>query len=79
MCKYISDSVLTFILFTVAGCVAQQEGEALLRRFPEVDLVLGPQYIPWLGELLVEVGKGSQLCMTEQMIWSEKGGDSTFI
>lgn len=77
MCKYISDSVLTFILFTVAGCVAQQEGEALLRRFPEVDLVLGPQYIPWLGELLVEVGKGSQLCMTEQMIWSEKGGDST--
>ena len=77
MCKYISDSVLTFILFTVAGCVAQQEGEALLRRFPEVDLVLGPQYIPWLGELLVEVGKSSQLCMTEQMIWSEKGGDST--
>ena len=54
--------------------MAQQEGEALLRRFPEVDLVLGPQYIPWLGELLVEVGRGSQLCMTESMIWSEKGG-----
>lgn len=28
----------------VAGCVAQQEGEALLRRVPEVDLVMGPQY-----------------------------------
>jgi len=65
------------LAIVVAGCVAQQEGEALLRRFPEVDLVLGPQYIPWLGELLVEVGKGSQLCMTESMIWSEKGGDST--
>lgn len=25
----------------VAGCVAQQEGEALLRRVPEVDLVMG--------------------------------------
>jgi tRNA A37 methylthiotransferase MiaB len=25
----------------VAGCVAQQEGEQLLRRVPEVDLVLG--------------------------------------
>ncbi|KAL7550773.1 hypothetical protein ACHAWF_015066 [Thalassiosira exigua] len=62
------------IAIVVAGCVAQQEGEALLRRFPEVDLVLGPQYIPWLGELLVEVGKGSQLCMTESMIWSERGG-----
>ncbi|KAL7526425.1 hypothetical protein ACHAXR_001483, partial [Thalassiosira sp. AJA248-18] len=60
------------LAIVVAGCVAQQEGEALLRRFPEVDLVLGPQYIPWLGELLVEVGKGSQLCMTENMIWSEK-------
>lgn len=28
----------------VAGCVAQQEGTALLRRVPEVDLVMGPQY-----------------------------------
>lgn len=28
----------------VAGCVAQQEGEALLRRVPEVDIVMGPQF-----------------------------------
>lgn len=62
------------LAIVVAGCVAQQEGEALLRRFPEVDLVLGPQYIPWLGDLLIEVGKGSQLAMTESMIWSEGGG-----
>ncbi len=27
----------------VSGCVAQQEGEALLKRVPEVDLVMGPQ------------------------------------
>jgi len=65
------------LAIVVAGCVAQQEGEALLRRFPEIDLVLGPQYIPWLGELLVEVGKGSQLCMTESMIWSEKGSGAS--
>jgi hypothetical protein len=31
------------IAIVVAGCVAQQEGEALLRRVPEVDLVMGPQ------------------------------------
>ncbi|KAL7522344.1 hypothetical protein ACHAWX_007030 [Stephanocyclus meneghinianus] len=62
------------LAIVVAGCVAQQEGEALLRRFPEIDLVLGPQYIPWLSDLLVEVGKGSQLCMTESMLWSETGG-----
>lgn len=28
----------------VAGCVAQQEGATLLRRVPEVDLVMGPQF-----------------------------------
>ena len=31
------------VTIIVAGCVAQQEGEALLRRAPEVDLVMGPQ------------------------------------
>jgi hypothetical protein len=31
------------VVIVVAGCVAQQEGEALLRRVPEVDLVMGPQ------------------------------------
>lgn len=25
----------------VAGCVAQQEGQAMLRRVPEVDVVMG--------------------------------------
>lgn len=29
----------------VAGCVAQQEGQKLLRRMPELDLVLGPDKI----------------------------------
>jgi hypothetical protein len=31
------------VAIVVAGCVAQQEGEALLRRIPEIDLVMGPQ------------------------------------
>jgi hypothetical protein len=31
------------VVIVVAGCVAQQEGQALLRRVPEVDLVMGPQ------------------------------------
>lgn len=33
----------------VAGCVAAQEGEALLRRVPELDLVLGPHHANRLG------------------------------
>ena len=31
------------LLIGVGGCVASQEGEALLRRAPQVDLVFGPQ------------------------------------
>jgi tRNA-2-methylthio-N6-dimethylallyladenosine synthase len=38
------------VAIIVAGCVAQQEGEALLRRVPEVDLVMGPQVcVIWLA------------------------------
>ena len=29
------------VKIVVAGCVAQQEGEAMLRRVPEVDIVMG--------------------------------------
>ncbi len=36
----------------VAGCVAQQEGERLLRRAPFVDLVVGPDRLAELPELL---------------------------
>jgi tRNA-2-methylthio-N6-dimethylallyladenosine synthase len=35
----------------VGGCVAQQEGEALLRRFPALDFVFGPQNLVHLPEL----------------------------
>ena len=38
----------------VAGCVAQQEGEQLLRRMPHVDFVIGTQNIYNIIELLEE-------------------------
>ncbi len=49
----------------VAGCVAQQEGEKLLRRVPELDLVMGPQYANSLGDLLEQVFNGAQVVATE--------------
>lgn len=49
----------------VSGCVAQQEGNALLRRVPEVDLVMGPQHVGRLTELLEQVELGSQVCALE--------------
>ncbi|TVQ19183.1 MAG: tRNA (N6-isopentenyl adenosine(37)-C2)-methylthiotransferase MiaB [Leptolyngbya sp. DLM2.Bin15] len=49
----------------VAGCVAQQEGESLLRRVPELDLVMGPQHANRLQDLLEQVFNGSQVVATE--------------
>jgi tRNA-2-methylthio-N6-dimethylallyladenosine synthase len=42
------------LTIAVAGCVAQQEGEGLLKRMPEVDLLLGPDNIAELPRLLHE-------------------------
>ncbi len=49
----------------VAGCVAQQEGEKLLRRVPELDLVMGPQHANRLEDLLQQVFDGNQVVATE--------------
>ncbi|MFN7709676.1 MAG: tRNA (N6-isopentenyl adenosine(37)-C2)-methylthiotransferase MiaB [Holosporales bacterium] len=39
---------------TVAGCVAQAEGEEVLRRAPYVDMVVGPQTYHRLPELIAQ-------------------------
>lgn len=53
------------LTLVVAGCVAQQEGEALLRRVPELDLVMGPQYANRLQDLLEQVMNGHQVVATD--------------
>jgi tRNA-2-methylthio-N6-dimethylallyladenosine synthase len=40
------------VLIGVGGCVASQEGEAIVKRAPFVDLVFGPQTLHRLPELL---------------------------
>ncbi len=45
----------------VAGCVAQQEGEAIIRRAPYVDFVMGPGTVGLLDEIL----EGSRRVATE--------------
>lgn len=52
------------LTLVVAGCVAQQEGESLLRRVPELDLVMGPQHANRLGTLLEQVASGQQVVAT---------------
>jgi tRNA-2-methylthio-N6-dimethylallyladenosine synthase len=40
------------VIIGVGGCVASQEGEALLKRAPYVDLVFGPQTLHRLPEMI---------------------------
>jgi len=55
-----------------AGCVAQQVGETLLRRVPELDIVMGPQHSNRIGSLLEQVWNGSQVLATD---WIEQVED----
>jgi len=42
---------------TIAGCVAQAEGEEIMRRAPAVDLVVGPQAYHKLPELIARAAR----------------------
>ncbi|GCE65571.1 tRNA (N6-isopentenyl adenosine(37)-C2)-methylthiotransferase MiaB [cyanobiont of Ornithocercus magnificus] len=55
-----------YLTLVIAGCVAQQEGETLLRRVPELDLVMGPQHANRLETLLTQVESGQQVVATEE-------------
>src|SRR5262245_22010504 len=43
----------------IAGCVAQAQGEEIIRRAPEVDLVVGPQAYHKLPELIARAARKS--------------------
>ncbi|WP_273791938.1 tRNA (N6-isopentenyl adenosine(37)-C2)-methylthiotransferase MiaB [Brucella anthropi] len=49
----------------VAGCVAQAEGQEILRRAPNVDLVIGPQTYHRLPNALARVRGGEKVVETE--------------
>jgi len=49
----------------VAGCVAQAEGEEIIRRAPVVDVVVGPQSYHHLPRLLARAARGSRALDTE--------------
>ncbi len=46
------------LVLSVAGCVAQQEGAALLKKVPYLDLVFGPDNISELPQLLERLRSG---------------------
>ena len=53
------------MLVAVAGCVAQAEGEEILRRAPVVDLVVGPQSYHRLPTLIDRLAREGRVVDTE--------------
>ena len=55
--KKMKDDAGGKMTIAVAGCVAQAEGEEIIRRQPAVDLVLGPQSYHKLPEMIARVSR----------------------
>jgi tRNA-2-methylthio-N6-dimethylallyladenosine synthase len=53
------------VVIAVAGCVAQAEGDEIIRRAPAVDLVFGPQSYHRLPQLLARAERESKAVDTE--------------
>ena len=52
-------------LVVVAGCVAQAEGEEIIARAPVVDIVVGPQSLHRLADLVADAAAGKRAVETE--------------
>jgi tRNA-2-methylthio-N6-dimethylallyladenosine synthase len=59
-------------LITVAGCVAQAEGQEIVRRQPAVDLVVGPQSYHHLAHLIARVEQGGGSIVETEFSGEEK-------
>lgn len=53
------------LLIGVTGCVAQAEGEEILKRAPVVDLIVGPQAYHRLPQIIDKVQNGKKIIDTE--------------
>ena len=53
------------LMVAVAGCVAQAEGQEIIRRAPVVDVVIGPQTYHRLPEALARARNGESVVETE--------------
>ncbi|MFT4320333.1 tRNA (N6-isopentenyl adenosine(37)-C2)-methylthiotransferase MiaB [Bartonella bacilliformis] len=56
------------LMIGVTGCVAQAEGDEILRRSPTVDLVVGPQMYHRLPELLQQAQQGKKIVETNYAV-----------
>ncbi|MBW2269011.1 MAG: tRNA (N6-isopentenyl adenosine(37)-C2)-methylthiotransferase MiaB [Deltaproteobacteria bacterium] len=53
-------------VLAVGGCVAQQVGDALLRRFPQVDFVFGTHNVRWVSAMAEAARAGQRQARVEE-------------
>jgi tRNA-2-methylthio-N6-dimethylallyladenosine synthase len=77
--------VFLFFSLSILG-VAQQEGKNLIVKYPEIDAVIGPQYVNRFGEFIPLILDGYRLVMTDPSYQNEdstlpirKSGLSAFV
>ncbi len=63
------------MLIAVAGCVAQAEGDEIVRRVPAVDLVFGPQTYHRLPQLLARAQDGERRIVEAEFPAEDKFAD----
>lgn len=51
------------MILAIAGCVAQAEGEEIIRRAPNVDMVFGPQSYQNLPEMIAKANRAGDVVM----------------
>ncbi len=59
-------------IITVAGCVAQAEGEEIFRRAPYVDIIVGPQSYHTLPDLIAKLARAQKHLIELDFIEEEK-------
>jgi tRNA-2-methylthio-N6-dimethylallyladenosine synthase len=53
------------VMIGIAGCVAQERGQALIEKYGDVDLVFGPDGVPQIRALVAEAARGRRVLDTE--------------
>jgi tRNA-2-methylthio-N6-dimethylallyladenosine synthase len=66
------------MVIAVAGCVAQAEGEEMLRRAPYVDIILGPQTYHRLPEMVARAQRAGKAAGKDGVLDTEFPADSKF-
>jgi tRNA-2-methylthio-N6-dimethylallyladenosine synthase len=58
------------VIVGVLGCLAQRQGEGLLREYPQVDLVCAPGQLDALAEMIEEVARRVPCPSLSAPVWA---------